>query len=252
MARLKADLHVHASDDPYDDIAYSAETLIEAAAKLNVDVLAFACHERLVCGPRLSAYAEQRGVLLIPAVELLVKGKHVVVLNPDASQAKVRTFERLRATRNPGSVVLAPHPYYPGRGCLRGELERHIDLFDAIEWCSLYLPGINPNRRAAALAREHGLPLIGTSDTHFLPYVDSTFTWIEVEDRDHGPTVESVIRAVQAGRVTVRTTYKPLGNLMQTMRHLLGVYRSERSDPRWRRRYEAAELALDSPDDDAR
>jgi len=175
--------------------------LIDAVAQLNFDVLAIACHDRVVYGTRLAEYAARRGVLLVPAIELDIEGKHVVVLNPDVEQAKARTFAELRALGRRGAAIVAPHPYYLASKCLGSALAKNVDVFDAIEHCSLYFRGLDPNRRALRLARKHGLPLIGTSDAHTLPYSDSTFTWIEAQ-----PTVEGVIEAVRAGRVEVETS----------------------------------------------
>jgi len=212
MRRLKADLHTHCGDDPRDDIDYSAEMLIDAAAALAVDVLAIACHWRVVGGRRLTAYAARRNVLLVPAIELHVEGKHVVVLNPDADQAQARTFDELRALGRREAAIIAPHPFYLAPICLGSALAKHIDLFDAVEYCSLHFRGLDLNRRAVRAARRHGLPLLGTSDTHALPYRDGTFTWIEAE-----PTVRGVIEAVRAGRVEVETSPQPLGRAARTI-----------------------------------
>lgn len=201
MMRLKADLHTHTADDPYDDVEYSSEMLIDRAAELNIEVLAIACHRKLVMHPRLLEYARRRGILLVPAVELLVEGKHVVALNPDASQAVATTFEQLRALGRRGAAFLAPHPFYLENSCLGKRLVEHIDLFDAIEYCTLYSHGVNPNRRAVRIARRHGLPMLGTSDVHSWPYVDNTYSWLEVEEK----SVEGVVDAIRCGRVTVAT-----------------------------------------------
>ncbi len=190
-----------------DPIGYSAEMLIEAAAQLNYDVLAIACHERVVCGQRLAAYAQRRGVLLIPAIEILVEGKHVVVLNPTAELVQVRTFDGLRGLDRSHSVVLAPHPFHLRGICLGQDLITHADLFDAVEYSSFYFRGLDLNRRAVDSAKAHGKPVIGTSDAHTFPYRDSTFTWIEAE-----PTVEGVMEAVREGRVTVETRPQPLSH----------------------------------------
>lgn len=101
---------------------------------------------------------------------------------------------------------MAPHPYYFERSCLKAKLIEHIDVFDAIEYCCLYLPGINMNRKAVVAAQRYGLPLIGTTDTHAFPYCDSTFSWIEAEEA----TIPGVIEAVRAGRVTIETRPRPL------------------------------------------
>lgn len=201
MVRLKADLHTHTADDPYDDVGYSSEMLIDAAAQLNVEVLAFACHRKLVVYPRLTEYARRRGIVLVPAVELLVEGKHVVALNPDSSQAAATTFDQLRALGRRNAAFLAPHPFYLENSCLGRRLIENIDLFDAIEYCTLYYYGINPNRRAVRVAKRHGLPMLGTSDLHAWPYVGKTFSWLDCEDK----SVEGVVDAIRRGRVAVET-----------------------------------------------
>ncbi|NIA12659.1 MAG: hypothetical protein GWP08_01170 [Nitrospiraceae bacterium] len=204
--RLKADLHVHSGDDPYDGISYSSEMLIAAASQLNFQVLAIACHRKLVHNERLAAYARNRGIVLVPAVELLVEGKHVVVLNPDEAQAQATTYAELRELGRRDAAFLAPHPYFPDKTCLGKRLVEHADLFDAVEYCGLYTWGLNFNRRAVRVAKRFGLPLAGTSDTHTLPYNDSTFSWLEVAE----VSVEGVVDAVRAGRVEVDTRPRTL------------------------------------------
>lgn len=221
--RLKADLHTHAADDFHDRIRYSAEMLIDAAAKLNFDVLAVACHNRVAHTARLSEYARRRGVVLIPAIEALIEGRHVVILNPDAQQAAVRIFSELRELGRRDAFVLAPHPYYPDNRCLRGKLVEHLDCFDGIEYCSLYRPWLNPNRRAVRLAGRSGKPLIGTSDCHGFPYAPRSFAWIEAGER----SVRGVIEALRAGRVTLETSPMPV---MATLRLVGGFVRDKARD----------------------
>ena len=206
MMELRADLHTHTSDDPLDRIGHSAEMLIDTVAQFNIGVLAIACHERVVYTQTLAEYALRRGVLLVPAAELIVEGKHVVILNPDEEQARAATFADLRRLGKRDAAIFAPHPYFMLGSCLGEDLVANIDLFDAVEHCCLYARGVNLNRKAVRVAQRFGLPMIGTSDTHKLPYDDSTITRIEVED----PSVGAVIRAIRAGRVRVETCARPL------------------------------------------
>ena len=211
MLRLKADFHTHCADDPLDVVGYSAEMLIDGVAQLNVEVLAITCHSRVVYNNRLDEYARRRGVLLIPAAELLVEHKHVVVLNPDREQAEAKSFAELRRLGKRGAAFVAPHPFYPARSCLRGKLKENIDLFDAIEYSGVYLRAINPNRNAVRAARRFGLPLIGNSDTHAMPYSCSTFSWIEVEEA----SIDGVIDAIRKGRVVIETQPRPVLRVLQ-------------------------------------
>jgi len=198
--RLKADLHAHAADDPHDTLKYSSEMLIDAAALAGMDVLAITLHESYFHVARLADYAHERGILLIPGLEQMVEGKHVVILNPDGEQARCTTFAGLRALGKRGAALIAPHPFFPGGVCLGKKLIEHIDLFDAIEYCTMYCSGMNFNRKAVRVARQFGKPLVGTSDSHSLPYWGATCTWIESE-----PTVAGVIDAVRCGRVELET-----------------------------------------------
>lgn len=204
MKRLKADLHTHTAGDPYDALCHSAEMLIEAVAGAGLDVLSITCHERDIRSEYLTAYAAARGVVLVPGIEKSIEKKHVLIINPHADHLAAQTFDELRAIGRKQAAFIAPHPYYPAPGSLRGDLVRHIDVFDAIEWSSLYTRVLNPNRQAARVAQKYGLPLVGTSDTHQLPYEDSTFSWIDAR-----PTVEGVVEAIRAGRVALESRPKP-------------------------------------------
>jgi predicted metal-dependent phosphoesterase TrpH len=215
MKRLRAELHAHCADDPADGLSFSPEMLIDAVAADGVDVLALTCHGRLVHTGRLARYADERGVLLVPGIEQYVEGRHVLILNPCSAHVEARDFEALRAARGRGEAIIAPHPYYPSPTSLGNRLERHIDLFDAIEYCAFYSGFFGFNRRAVRVARRHGLPLVGTLDVHALPYVPTTRTWLTAE-----PTVGGVVEAVRAGRVHVETEALPL---MTFARQAFGV-----------------------------
>jgi predicted metal-dependent phosphoesterase TrpH len=214
---MKADLHTHSADDPRDDLKYSSEMLIDAVARKGVEVLAIACHDGLAHTRRLAEYARARGVLLIPAIERIIEGKHVLIIAPEPGHLTAASFEELRTMERGNALFVAPHPFYfPARTCLHGHLKRHADLFSAVEHSCLYSRLINPNRKAARVARELGLPMIANSDTHALPYLDTNLSWIEAE-----PTVEGVIDAIRAGRVKVDSRPWPLRDTLR-----LGLYYS--------------------------
>ena len=217
MERLKADLHTHTADDPFDRLDYSAEMLIDAVARAGVRVLAITCHELNVYSGYLAGYANRRGVLLMPGIEKFIEGKHVVILNPAPEHLSAHTFQEFRALGRRGAVFIAPHPYYPAPHSLLSHFTRNIDLFDAVEYCSLYFRAINPNRWAASAAKAHGLPMVGTSDTHCLPYNDFTCSWIAAE-----PTIEGVLEAIREGRIEIQTQPR---DLVPAVRAIFGAIR---------------------------
>jgi predicted metal-dependent phosphoesterase TrpH len=199
---LKVELHSHSSDDPRDRISYSTTDLIDRAAALGYDALAVTLHDRQLDTTPLRSYAAERGVVLIPGIERTIAGKHVLLLNFSRATEDVHTFEdvaRLKARE--GGLVVAPHPFYPVGPCLRGLMDVHADLFDAVEWNAMFTRTVNFNRRAQRWAQAHGKPMVGNGDVHRLQQLGTTFSLVEAE-RDPA----SICEAIAAGRVQVSAT----------------------------------------------
>jgi predicted metal-dependent phosphoesterase TrpH len=200
--KLKVDFHTHTADDPEDYIDFSSEELIDRASALGYDALAITNHNIITDRPGLADYAEARGLLLIPGIELTLSGKHVVVVNPPFEQNPGLTaLEELPRVRNDSSLVIAPHPFYPGFKCLWSKLTENIRWFDAVEFSFFYSRLINRNKPAVEVARASAKSLIGSSDCHNLWQVGFTYSLVEAEKN-----VPSIIAAVKAGKVEVGTS----------------------------------------------
>src|SRR5215213_6174429 len=63
---LKVELHTHTADDPHDRIPYSTTQLIDRATALGYDALAITLHDKQLALDPYRAYAERRGLVLIP------------------------------------------------------------------------------------------------------------------------------------------------------------------------------------------
>ena len=166
---LKVELHTHTADDPVDRIPHTTLELIDRAAALGYDALAITLHEQQLDLGRFAPYAADRGLVLIPGVERTIEGRHVLLLNFKSGTEDVRTFgdlTRLRSRQR--ALVIAPHPFFPGSVCLRGDLERHANLFDAVERNAMFTRGVDFNRRAERWAARHGKPVVGNCDVHRL------------------------------------------------------------------------------------
>jgi len=212
---LKADFHLHTREhEPW--ITYDTRSLIDRAASQGFRVLSITNHDVLTWSDDLAAYAASRRILLIPGVEATVEGKHVLVLNPDVPPDRLQTFADLRRLRGPDWLVVAAHPFYPSAFCLRDRLRREIDLFDAIEFSHFYTGTIDFNRRAAAVARERGVALVGNSDTHLARQFGTTYSRIRGE-----PTVPCVLSAIRRGRVQVVSQPLGLGEMFRIGAELL-------------------------------
>ena len=208
---LKVDLHLHTGDDPVDQILHTAIDLVERAARLGFDALAITLHDSQFADPRVSSYARERGITLIPGIERTIAGRHVLLLDFPASAAEsVRTLDEVaRLKARTGGLVIAPHPYFPGKSCLRGELEAHTDLFDAVEWSYFWTRGVNFNAPAARWARAHGKPVVGNSDLHDIRQLGRTYSLV-----DAAPDPAAICDAIRHGRVTLVTEPVPVFELV--------------------------------------
>jgi predicted metal-dependent phosphoesterase TrpH len=207
---LKIDLHLHAKNDPLDDkaIKYSAEQLIDYMSKLGYDVIALTPHLYNNYDKKLIKYAEKKGVLLIFGTELKLNNKHVLVYNADNEKLKhVKDISDLGKIKDKNSLIVAPHPYFIFQS-LGKELERNIDLFDAIELSHFYTKNINRNKKAIELAKKTGKPLVGSSDCHNFKQVGHTYTLVDAKK-----DTRSVLSAIKKGNVVVKTKPIKFGKL---------------------------------------
>jgi predicted metal-dependent phosphoesterase TrpH len=204
-----------------DAIDHSAHQLIDRAAELGFDALALTLHDCDLRNPTLVAYARERRIVLVPGVERTVEGRHVLLLNFAEPTDHVCTFDDLAELRRTGNgVVIAAHPYFPDTTCLRSRLDRHVDLFDAIEWSYFWTRGLNFNAKAARFAAKHGKPLVANSDLHDLRQLGRTYSLVSA-DRDP----DSICAAIREGRVSIQTSPVPKLELAQV---LSGMFRRGR------------------------
>ena len=197
---IKVDLHIHTLDDPKDIIDYSAHQLLERAQSLGFGVLAITLHDAVFDRPEVFADAEQMGILLIPAAEMRIEGADIILLNVNTEEvSSLKTFDdirRLRAQRGASIFTIAPHPFYVLGGSIGKRLFQEMDCFDAIEQCHFHKGPLNPNRRAARVAKKFGRPLIATSDAHQLHAFGNHYTSIP---RPEPLTTANVFTALRAG-----------------------------------------------------
>lgn len=194
---LKASLHVHIEGDADDYISYSGFELLDEAAELGYDVIAFTCHRRVVMTPDFKEHAKQLDILLIPGIEVNLGG-HILILNADLTAQELRTLEDLRRYRTlrPEIFTIAAHPFFPRPSiCLGEKLRANLDCFDAIEHSWFYSHHIDWNKKATALAQEKNLPHIATADVHMLSQLQNGHVLIDAEKNS-----ESVLEALRDHR----------------------------------------------------
>ncbi len=200
---LKTELHSHTIDDPKDGksiVVHSAQQLIDQAEEQRFQVLSITNHNQLLFSSSLEEYARKRGILLIPGVEATLKGKHVLLYNFLNYESFWKTPEIVAQHKGPKQLVIAPHPFFPIPTALRKRVTLWNGLFDAIEYSQFYLSWLNFNQRAKELARQLDLPVVGTTDVHWLFQLGWTYSLVYAEQN-----IDSVLDAIKAGHVRLVT-----------------------------------------------
>jgi predicted metal-dependent phosphoesterase TrpH len=220
---LKVDFHLHSAEDPLDWIHHDAATLIDRAAEAGFGALAITLHDRQFEHQWTTDYARERGIVLLPGIERTIEGRHVLLINfPRAAAESVFTFRDLAWLKSHADgIVIAPHPFFPGGSCLRGQLDAHAHLFDAVEWSYFWTRQLDFNSRAARWARANGKPIVGNSDTHDIRQLGRTYSLVRAEAH-----ADAICAAVRDGRVELATQPVPMLELAlvlggMTLRHKL-------------------------------
>ena len=188
---------------------YNAFELVDHAVSLEYRVLALTLHGCIYYPEELRKYAQSKGILLIPGIELYLDRREVLLLgNCFHDVASLRTLHDLRALKKlhgEDLLVIAPHPFYGLPQCLGKQLEKYADVFDAVEFCHFYTSWWNPNRRAEEVAHRINKPMIACSDTHQLKWMGHHYHLVDAKQ-----TKEDVFTAIRAGRI--RNVSRPLSN----------------------------------------
>lgn len=200
---VKLDLHTHTSDDPDDAIGHTARDLIDRAASLGYGALAITLHDRYSDSSENAEYARSKGLVILPAIERTIGDAHVLLINFPEESARVDTFDALRdlKQRYPTGLIVAPHPWFPlGNSLGQALVDRHADLWDAIEINAFYTRLVDFNRKARRWAAQHGRPLVGNGDIHQIRQLGTTHSLVEISG---GVTPDGICAAIRAGRVRV-------------------------------------------------
>lgn len=217
---IKSELHAHTSDDPGDRIPHNTRALLDHAACFGYGALAVTLHNRWFDPAPFREHATARGIVLLSGIEKTIDGKHVLLINVPREAGDVRSFDDVRALKHgvPGTLVVAPHPFYPISSALGARLDDLVDVVDALEVNAMYTRGLDYNRKARTWATAHGKSLVGNTDLHRLDQIGTT--WSEV---DAPPNADAICAAIREGRVVVRS--RPLTwtrALWTTARMILG------------------------------
>ena len=198
----RADLHIHTMAS--DGTAGVAQVLARAEG-LRLDVIAITDHDRIDAAQAAQAIAikNKLRVQVIVGEEISTLQGHVLGL---FLKERVRPLRSLRRTiadiHEQGGIAIPAHPLFPHPLCTQAGALRTVMADrdpacrpDALETVNPTIFGTFPRARVQRLAKELGLPGIGSSDAHVLEAVGRVHTTFP------GRTSAALRRAILAGTV---------------------------------------------------
>lgn len=217
---LKVEFHSHTNYLQKCEGKMSPSELIDTVKAMGYDALAFTEHynqrsnwdvfrkDPLKTYYDFKDYAKEKGLLLIPGTEVMLKEGEVLLINFTGNPKDYRTLSDLDNIPR-GTLVAAPHPFFMKTQCVGPVLEKNINKFDAIEYCFFYTKFLNRNEPAVELAKKYNKPMIATSDVHRKYQLNRNYTLVDSEKR-----TDSIIRAVRNKKIEIVT--RPLSTYLFT------------------------------------
>lgn len=177
-SRVFVDLHCHTRAS-FDCLSLPG-AVVRAAAERGLTHLAITDHDR-IDGALEARELAPRGLTVLVGEEVKTRdGDLICVFLESAIPPGLSAVETIAAAREQGALVGIPHPFDRLRGSLLRDagLESLASSVDWVEVHNARLVG-RGNERAAAYAREHGLPGVAVSDAHSVLEVGVAYTAVE-------------------------------------------------------------------------
>jgi hypothetical protein len=198
----RADLHIHTMAS--DGTAGVAQVLARAE-EARLDVIAITDHDRIDAAKAAQAMAikNRLRVQVIVGEEISTLQGHVLGL---FLEERVRPLRSLRRTiaeiHEQGGIAIPAHPLFPHPLCAQAGALRAVATDrdpacrpDALETFNPTIFGTFPRARVQRLAKELGLPGVGSSDAHVLEAIGRVYTTFP------GRSPAALRRAILAGTV---------------------------------------------------
>lgn len=197
---IKCEFHTHAKGDPREVlITYSYIDLFKLAKKFKYDFLALTFHDRVFYNKDVKYYAKKYGIITCPACEVTVENSHALVYGiTEEERKKIKTIQDCK-----DYFCIAPHPFFPIGNCLQKKAIKNKNVFDAIEISSMHSPLLEKyNDMARLFAKKNKIPLVATSDMHFLWQFNKSFTYVDCEPNNY----EDIFDAIRKNKVKIHQT----------------------------------------------
>ena len=231
--RAFIDLHCHTSAS-FDSLA-RPEAVVRKAATLGLTHLAITDHDK-IDGALRARDAAPHGLFVIIGEEVKTADGDLIALFLEHAVAPgLSAHDTIAAVRAQGGLVGIPHPFDRFRGSMLKDprLEAIAAEVDWVEAHNARIVGGSGNERAAAFARDVGLPGVAVSDAHSVLEVGVAYTAL---DGDPG-TPAGLLAALHAvelvpGRASYLVrTLTPLAKLVNRARGNVRVSRQPAETP---------------------
>ncbi len=205
--RAFVDLHCHTSAS-FDSLA-SPEAVVKAATTRGITHLAITDHDRIE-GALRARDAAPDGLTVIVGEEVKTADGDLIALFLESAVSPGKPArETIAEVRDQGGLVGIPHPFDKHRGSMFNDprLEGIGGLVDWVEAHNARVVGGSGNERAAAFARELGLPGIAVSDAHSSLEVGVAYTALDGDPSTPEGLLAALATLVTLDLVPGRATY---------------------------------------------
>jgi predicted metal-dependent phosphoesterase TrpH len=165
-ARAFIDLHCH-TNASFDSLA-SPGSVVRAAAQRGLTHLAITDHGRIAAALEARKAAPEGLTVIVGEEVRTLEGDLICLFLETAVPSGLPARETIAAVRAQRGLVGIRHPFVGFRGSLLRDA-RMADLAGAVDWVETFnarVVAASGNERAAAFARDHGLPGVAVSDAH--------------------------------------------------------------------------------------
>jgi predicted metal-dependent phosphoesterase TrpH len=218
--RAFLDLHCHTSAS--FDCLSKPESVVRAAARRGITHLAITDHDKIDGALRGRDAAPDELTVIIGEEIKTADGDLIALFLERAVRPGRSARDTIAEVRDQGGLVGIPHPFDGFRGSMLkdGRLEGIGQLVDWVEAHNARVVGGSGNEKAAAFARELGLPGVAASDAHSVLEVGVAYN---VVDGDPS-TPQGLLAALQTleivpGRASyIVRTLTPISKLINRAR----------------------------------
>ncbi len=192
---LRADFHIHSHFSADSDM--SPEAILKTAKERGLDVIAVTDHNTIKGGLETQKIAKD--IVVFVGAEIKTKEGEVIGLNLKKDiPSYLPLAETCKLIKGQGGLIFIPHPFDKFRSGVGKEMEKIINLIDAVEVFNARTMVDKFNKEAMEFAQRHKLPFFAGSDAHFTKEIGSALMLIDAKKEK-----KDVLKAVRAGKVKI-------------------------------------------------